>query len=43
VEPTDPATLFGIVAMLSLAVLAATWIPARCAAGVPATQALRDG
>ena len=42
VEPTDPLTLLGIVAMLSLAVLAASWIPARRAAGVPAIQALRS-
>ena len=42
VEPTDPATLFGIVGMLMLAVLAASWIPARRAAGVPAVQALRN-
>ena len=41
VEPTDPATLFGIVGMLIVAVLAASWIPARRAAGVPAVQALR--
>jgi putative ABC transport system permease protein len=41
VEPTDPATLFGIVGMLIAAVLAASWIPARRAAGVPAVQALR--
>jgi putative ABC transport system permease protein len=41
VEPTDPATLFGIVAMLMLAVLAASWIPAKRAADVPAVQALR--
>ena len=42
VEPTDPLTLFGIVAMLVLAVLAASWIPARRAAGVPAIEALRS-
>jgi putative ABC transport system permease protein len=41
VEPTDPTTLFGIVAMLLLAVTAASWIPARRAAEVPAVQALR--
>jgi predicted permease len=41
VEPTDPTTLFGIVAMLMLAVTAASWIPARRAALVPAVQALR--
>jgi putative ABC transport system permease protein len=42
VEPTDPATLFGIVGMLMVSVLAASWIPARRAAGVPAVQALRN-
>ncbi len=41
VAPTDPATLAGIVGVLLLAVLAASWIPARRAAGVPAVQALR--
>jgi putative ABC transport system permease protein len=42
VEPTDPATLLGIVAVLVVAVLAASWIPARRAAGVPAILALRS-
>ena len=41
VEPTDPATLVGIVGLLTLAVLAASWIPAHRAAGVPAVRALR--
>jgi putative ABC transport system permease protein len=41
VGPTDPATLTGIVAMLVVAVVTASWIPARRAAGVPAVQALR--
>lgn len=43
VSPTDPATLAGIVAVLTLAVVAASWIPARRAAGVPAIEALRGG
>lgn len=43
VEPTDPVTLLCIVVVLILAVLAASWIPARRAAGVPAIQALRGG
>jgi putative ABC transport system permease protein len=42
VEPTDPATFAAIVAMLILAVLAASWLPAQRAAGVPAVQALRS-
>jgi ABC-type antimicrobial peptide transport system permease subunit len=43
VEPTDPVTLAGIVVVLLLAVVAASWIPARRAAGVPPVQALRGG
>jgi predicted permease len=43
VEPTDPVTLVGIVAILLAAVVAASWIPARRAAGVPAVEALRGG
>ena len=42
VEPTDPATFAAIVAMLILAVLTASWLPAQRAAGVPAVQALRS-
>jgi putative ABC transport system permease protein len=41
VEPADPATLAGILALLAVAVIAATWIPARRAARVPAMHALR--
>jgi ABC-type lipoprotein release transport system permease subunit len=41
VEPTDAVTLAGIVAILLLAVIVASWIPARRAAGVPAMHALR--
>jgi putative ABC transport system permease protein len=43
VEPTDPVTLAGIVILLILVVLVASWIPARRAAGIPAVQALRGG
>lgn len=43
VEPTDPATLIGIVAVLLAAVLAASWVPARRAARVPVVEALRGG
>ena len=43
VAPRDPLTLAGIVAVLAVVVLAASWIPARRAAGVPAVQALRGG
>jgi putative ABC transport system permease protein len=43
VQPTDPATLIGIVAILLAAVVAASWIPARRAASVPAVEALRGG
>jgi predicted permease len=43
VEATDPITLAGIVVVLLLAVVAASWIPARRAACVPPVQALRGG
>jgi predicted permease len=43
VPPADPVTLGGIVVLLALAVLAASWVPARRAASVPAVQALRGG
>ncbi|MGH7616552.1 MAG: hypothetical protein ACREPM_04930, partial [Gemmatimonadaceae bacterium] len=43
VQPSDPLTLVSIVALLVLAVLLASWIPARRAAGVPAIEALRGG
>jgi putative ABC transport system permease protein len=43
VPPADPVTLVGIVLLLALAVLAASWLPARRAASVPAVQALRGG
>jgi predicted permease len=43
VEPADPVTLSGIVIVLTAAVVAACWIPARRAANVPAVQALRGG
>ena len=41
VAPTDPVTLVAIVTTLMLAVLAASCLPARRAAGVPAAEVLR--
>jgi ABC-type antimicrobial peptide transport system permease subunit len=43
VEPTDPVTLAGIVVVLVVSVLAASWLPARRAAGIPVVHALRGG
>jgi putative ABC transport system permease protein len=43
VLPGDPATFAGILAVLALAVLAATWIPALRAASVDPSEALREG
>jgi putative ABC transport system permease protein len=43
VLPSDPATFGAIIAILALAVLAATWIPARRAASVDPSEALREG
>ena len=43
VLPSDPATFGAILAVLALAVLAATLIPARRAASVDPSEALRDG
>jgi putative ABC transport system permease protein len=43
IEPGDPATLAGMVAVLAGTVLLACWIPARRAAGTPAIEALRVG
>jgi ABC-type antimicrobial peptide transport system permease subunit len=43
VAPTDPLTFAAIVGLLLLAVIAASWIPARRAAGVHPIEALRDG
>jgi predicted permease len=43
VPPADPWTLGSIVVLLALAVLAASWIPARRAASIPAVHALRGG
>ena len=41
VAPTDPPTFIAIVALLGGAAIAASWIPARRAAGVQPTEALR--
>jgi ABC-type lipoprotein release transport system permease subunit len=43
VEPADPVTLAGIVVLLTLAGVVASWVPARRAAGIPAIEALRGG
>jgi putative ABC transport system permease protein len=43
VAPTDPLTFVGIVVVLLAAVLLASWIPARRAAGVQPMEALRGG
>ncbi len=42
VAPTDPVVLAAIVALLATAVILASWIPARRAAGVHPTEALRE-
>jgi predicted permease len=41
VVPTDPGTLVSIFVLLVVAVLAASWVPARRAAGVEPAEALR--
>ena len=43
VEPADPVTFTGLVALLALAVVAANWIPARRAARIDPAAALRAG
>jgi len=43
VQPADPASLAGMVLLLAVAVLVASWLPARRAASVPAVEALRGG
>lgn len=43
VKPADPATFVAIVAVLLVAVIAASWIPARRAARIQPTEALRQG
>jgi ABC-type antimicrobial peptide transport system permease subunit len=43
VAPSDPLTFAGIVAVLAVTVLLASWIPARRAAGVQPMEALREG
>jgi len=41
VAPSDPATLVAIVAVLVVSVIVASWIPARRAASVHPSEALR--
>jgi predicted permease len=43
VVPTDPLTFAAIIAVLVLAVLVASWIPARRAATIHPSEALREG
>jgi predicted permease len=43
VDPSDPVTLVAIAVVLAVAALAASWIPARRAAGIPVVRALRGG
>jgi putative ABC transport system permease protein len=43
VKSSDPVTFVGIVVVLVAAVLVASWIPARRAAGVQPLEALREG
>jgi len=43
VGPTDALTLIGIVVVLVASVVAASWLPARRAAGIPVVRALRGG
>lgn len=43
VVPTDPFTFGAILSVLVLAVLIASWIPARRAATIPPSEALREG
>ena len=42
VAPSDPVTFATIVGLLTVSVIAASWIPARRAASVPPTDALRE-
>ena len=42
VSPTDPLTFSTVIALLALAAVAASWIPARRAAGLQPTEALRE-
>lgn len=43
VAPSDPVTLVAIIALLALAVILASWIPARRAATIPPAEAMRQG
>lgn len=42
VEPADPVTLGGVLAVLTIATVAASWLPARRAARTEAARALRE-
>jgi ABC-type antimicrobial peptide transport system permease subunit len=43
VSTTDPVTYGGVIGLLAIAALAASWLPARRAARVQPTEALRAG
>ena len=43
VTPTDPVTYVAIVIVVAAAALVASWLPARQAAGIEPTEALRKG
>lgn len=42
VSPTDPLTFGTVIALLAIAAVAASWLPARRAAGLQPTEALRE-
>jgi putative ABC transport system permease protein len=42
IKPTDPATYASIAALFLVIAMIACWVPARRAAGVQPTQALRE-
>jgi putative ABC transport system permease protein len=42
IKPTDPATYASIAALFLAIAMIACWVPARRAAGVQPTQALRE-
>jgi putative ABC transport system permease protein len=43
VKPTDPATFVSVAVLFLFIALIASWLPARRAAGLDPTEALRDG